>query len=302
MLLGAADSARIGQDQASTNQTEDLSDGTYNIRFPGLNVDLMSYTSLAMVQNNNSALLDPSILSNVSSAVFSRFFQHFVQASIAGETSKTMGFQTVTDPVTIQARLLTATTELDFNPAAVIISLAILGFLLVTAIIIVSLNRQILKLLPRDVDTLGSVLGFVYGSDRLLRAAAESSNIDFNEKHTEGDGEMAKLGWFNGNGRRRWGIEITSSREGGALMAGALSPRPSIHSPRMPGSGENETARAEEPEGEVEAGHISGSRESMSRTVSGVGRRLRGESFDTYEAIADMALRTPPRPAARFPG
>jgi hypothetical protein len=259
VLLGAADSARVGKDQKTTNQTEDLSDDTYNFRSPGINLDFMSYVSLALVQNNNSALLDPTILANVSSTVFSKFFQHFIGASVPSTDGLYMdgswGLQPSAKGTITQATISVPTEELDFNTTAATVSLTILVFLLLTTLIIAGFQRRYLKLLPRDVDTLGSILGFVYASERLLGFAAESNNL-FSEKG-EAAGEMTKMGWFNSGGRRHWGIEIVNHRD--------VSQPPMEEIPR-----------------------------------DSLDQEIRPTSFDTLEAIAERALRTPPRPSSRF--
>jgi len=166
------------------------------------------------------------------------------------------GIYTLHPSLSVQAALSipTENLNLNFNKVSVFISLAILGILLATTSFLAGWRQYYLKLLPRDVDTLGSVLGFVYASERLLNRAAESNNI-FSEKGE--DGEMTKMGWFNAGGRRRWGIEIVDHRDGSPMLMDEI---------------ENDSLDHE----------------------------VRAASFDTYEAIAEVALRTPPRPNSRF--
>ena len=241
VLLGAANSANIASNSTATNESENLSDRTYNFRLPGLNVDCMSYASLALVQNNNSALLDPLILANVSSTVFSTFFKHFAHSSAPSTNgvyiNGSWGFQTygaaappdlgaplqsrfvfnmsnISTPPT--AMVSTLVMKLDFNPAAIVLNLCILAFLFLTTAVILIVHRSYLRLLPRDVDTLGSVLGFVYSSERLLRSAEDDGSNTFNEKRQPEAKStvMAHMGWFNSGGRRRWGIELVDDRDG----------------------------------------------------------------------------------------
>ena len=211
----------------------------------------MSYSALALTRNNNSALLDPKILASVSSAVFSTFFKHFVQAPVSSNNAFYMkgawGLQPQNEALpldlgpiiaprsqmylqssyqpskttrTTEGVVFTVVEQLSFNLTAVIMSLSILGFLLVTTLVVVWSHTKYLSKLPRDVDTLGNVLGFVYGSERLLRIASEEE-VSLDEKQqTEG---MVKMGWFNASGKRRWGIEIMDQRDDALhVMSGAV--------------------------------------------------------------------------------
>ncbi|KAH8599119.1 hypothetical protein B0O99DRAFT_613050 [Bisporella sp. PMI_857] len=243
MLLSAANSARLGNLASEQYATENLSDRTFNFRLPGLNVDLMSYTSLALVKNNSSALLDPNILGNISSTVFSMFFKHFVHAPVSPniglyangswglqprgatlpqdlgatiDSLSTVYLQNIPQPSKtapfVEGVVVERVEQLEFNPAAVVLSLCILGFLFMATVVILAAHKKHLDHLPRDVDTLGSILGFVYSSDRLLRIATiDVDGGSVNEK-IEFLGPT-KMGWFNGSGKRRWGIEIVDERE-----------------------------------------------------------------------------------------
>ncbi|KAH7399809.1 hypothetical protein BKA64DRAFT_722635 [Cadophora sp. MPI-SDFR-AT-0126] len=232
-LLGASNSALTGYDpMTSSIRQENLDDRTYNFRLPGLNVDFMSYVSLSLAQNNPSLLLDPMKLGNISSTVFSMFFKHFVHSDVRSNGGMYMNGTWVLQPrgavppsdlgptrdsmskVYLQDTLLpsglepitnaivtTRIEQLDLSPAAVILCLSILCFLLLTTVVVLGWHRQYLRLLPRDVDTLGSVLGFVYASDRLLKSSGHSA------KRAQ-RGEMVSMGWFESGGKRRWGVEI----------------------------------------------------------------------------------------------
>lgn len=54
-------------------------------------------------------------------------------------------------------------------PIFVALCLIVLGFLFATTVTIYVFHRQQFKALPRDVDSLASVIGFVYDSPRLLQ-------------------------------------------------------------------------------------------------------------------------------------
>jgi hypothetical protein len=195
----------------------------------------MSYTSLALSGNNKSALLDPATLGNVSSTVFSLFFKNFVQAKASANDALfidgTWGLQPLGATVpsdlgpiansnpalklqnslqpsntnsTIDGVLSTKVENLDINHTVSIICLCILSILIVTIVVIMVCRRRYLQDLPRDMDTVGSVLGLVYGSERLLKIAGE--NVGETEQHAQRT--MLKLGWFEVGHKRRWGVEV----------------------------------------------------------------------------------------------
>lgn len=215
---------------------EDLDDRTFNFRLPGLNVDFPSYTALSLVGNIEDALLDYDTLANISSTVFSIFFKHFVLADTSNKADGAMymngswGLQPLNSVVPsdlgpilgtsdyLQDSILPSTTnasvpgivtvqieKLDLNPIAVILSLAILGLLLMSTVVLLCWHRQYLPLLPRDVDTLGSVLGFVYGSEKLLALVREENSLAEKSDETE---KLVQLGPFQSRGENKWGIDV----------------------------------------------------------------------------------------------
>lgn len=210
----------------------------------------MSYTALSLVNNDDDALHNSDTLANVSSAVFSIFFKHFVQAGSndhregmymngswglqphgavipsdlgpilssstylqKSSTYLQKSFLPSNTSATVNGVITTQIEQLDLNPAAVILSLFILCFLLLTTMIVLGWHRQHLRLLPRDVDTIGSVLGFVYASERLLALARHQDETEMTGKES-GNGEMVKMGWFESGGKRRWGVEIIDELRG----------------------------------------------------------------------------------------
>lgn len=227
------------------DQAENLDDRTFNFRLPGLNVDFPSYTALNLVNGDKSALLDANRLGNVSSEVFSMFFKHFVHGEVKGNNglfiNGTWGLQPfhaaipddlgptmVYNPQTTNASYLqnsfnvsttspettaivtTRIEQLDLSPVAVILCLCILALLILTAVVIFASLRigGGLNVLPRDVETLGSVIGFVYASERLLALSSDKAALP-----KGGSGELAKMGWFESGGRRRWGVEIVDETQ-----------------------------------------------------------------------------------------
>jgi hypothetical protein len=195
----------------------------------------MSYTSLALSGNNKSALLDPNTLGNISSTVFSLFFKNFARANVTANDALfmdgTWGLQPLgavvppdlgtiqgsNTPIrrqessqpsstssTTEAMLSRRVENLDINSTVAIICLCILSFIIATTVVIMNYRMRYLKDLPRDVDTVGSVLGFVYGSERLLKLATET--VVYKDKSAQM--KMVKMGWFEVGQKRRWGIEV----------------------------------------------------------------------------------------------
>lgn len=296
--------------------TENLADHTYNFRLPGLNADFMSYTALALAHNNVSALLDPNLLGNVSSAVFSLFFKNFAQDTPSPNRALymngTFALQprgeliphdlgaTLTSPsILLQSKQqsphlapsVTATVStlveiIAFNKAPTILSLCILSILFTIATILLALHKQFFSTLPRDVNTLGSVLGFVYGSERLLQS---TTNTIYKHKHKNSDEQIytmrsekavtqsvdlapkVKMGWFNSLGKRRWGIEI-------------VDPRRTEHEIATTGGSHHESEASFDFQlpihGERERGHSSGSmNESLRQRSFSTGVRDRSASI-----------------------
>jgi len=63
------------------------------------------------------------------------------------------------------------------------------------------------------VDALGSVLGFVYGSEKLLALVKRQDDVGSSR---EGGAELAKMGWFETAGQMRWGVEIVGQGKDGS--------------------------------------------------------------------------------------
>ena len=233
----------MGDDEGGSYLTypvENLYDRTFNFRQTGLNADFMSYSALALQDNDIEALLDAQILYETSNHVFGTFFQHFVGDNVSME-SGSYGFQKIDAAVpwdlgpaygldggevladhqdlndthhlsgTIDAVLHIRIEQLHMSPTAVYLCLSILAFLAATTIWVYTKHRQYFKALPRDVDNLASVLAFVYASPKLLRWVEEHKH----EKHwglrNNSAEPMVRMGWFDGG---HWGIELLDEGEG----------------------------------------------------------------------------------------
>ena len=274
-LLTAASTADIGSNGPTglhSGSIENLYDRTFNFRMTGLNADFMSYSSLALQSNNIDALLDPSILFSTSNRVFSTFFQHFVADNVTAE-SGSYGFQPIAAVVpwdlgpiladtilqngsdvllpqsyqdhndtrhlssTINATLHLRIEQLHMSPTAVTLCLSILAFLAATTIWVYTRHRRYFKALPRDVDSLASVLGFVYASPKLLQWVAEHRH-ERDWGLTKGRGEvMAQMGWFDG---ARWGIELLDEGDGMGADARTMREKAKNHSGSSASSAETE--------------------------------------------------------------
>lgn len=219
----------------TTTKAENTTDRTFRFRLPHLSVDFMSYTSLALSGNNKSALLDPTTLGNVSSTVFSIFFKNFVKANVSAnnalfingswglqplgatvpsdlgpvmDSNPTIKLQNSLQPSTTNSTsegiLRDGVENLDMNHVVAIICFCILSVFIVTTVLIMLYRKHYLKDLPRDMDTVGSVLALVYKSERLLELARDSVP----KTKQPAQREMFKMGWFEVGQKRRWGVEV----------------------------------------------------------------------------------------------
>lgn len=226
---------------------QSLDERAFNIRSPGLNADLMSYSMLALVNNSKEALFDFPTYAKHANTVVGTFFKHFASLNVTSERGgnafQPIGhtfpwdFGPVSSNATVQAefdnaRKFASTTSksgdatlhllveaLVMSPTAIWLCIALLAFLALSTIVLYSFDRSRFKSLPRDVDTLGSVLAYVYGSERLLEWARENVDLTPRDQGWKGwiprghrqDHELkAKMGPFLGrDDEQRWGIEIT---------------------------------------------------------------------------------------------
>ena len=228
-----------------SGEAENLEDRAFNFRYPGLNVDFMSYCMLQLVDNDKDALLNSETLIEVANKAFGVFFKHFASENVTsmlgghiyqpiGEklpwslgsamkreilppyqrgASSTQDNSIPTERFT-NATLSVPVEQLVMSPIAVFLCISILVFLFFTIIIIYTANRTQLKALPRDVDTLASTLAFVHGSEKLLDWARDLPEtqpwyrLSMHPAALE-TRLMARLGQFvDSKGKERWGIEL----------------------------------------------------------------------------------------------
>ncbi|KAF9630100.1 hypothetical protein BFW01_g281 [Lasiodiplodia theobromae] len=213
---------------------EDLQDNTFTFRDPsqGLNMDFMTYSMYAMAGKDPTALLDASLLQNLTQTTFSIFFRHYVSNNLSMTTGGS-AYQPInaslpegvvppwnfttknfTDPTplpvsntgrTAMAEVHTRIELLEINAAAVWLSVVILVWLIATTIVVAVMQRGYLKNLDRDIECVGDVLVLVAGSERLLSLARKRQLGELEDLEQI----RTKLGWFeDGSGQQRWGIEV----------------------------------------------------------------------------------------------
>jgi len=153
----------------------------------------MSYAMYNLVNQSATALLDPIILESTAQKVFATFFKNFaLKTSVdipAGyafqyyhEPNLDLNYsQAVTYPFNnerrnkkrdsgdnvVPASIAFPADQLVMSKLAVYLSLSILMFLIITTVFVHTTRFNLYKQLPRDVNTVGSIIGFVYDSDRL---------------------------------------------------------------------------------------------------------------------------------------
>ncbi|KAF2964497.1 hypothetical protein GQX73_g9057 [Xylaria multiplex] len=244
-ILGAADLENlIGATTIASSPDSDtwghvleerLQEQTFNIRNPGLNVDYMTYAMLSLVNNNHSALLEAGILRETAQQTFSVFFQHFVNNEIS-MTSGGYVYQSRDERLPADLGELvplkrshpdnTPTTGgsngnstngitnvsiswpmevLSMSKPAAWVCISILGYLIITCVLLAVASKRYNRLLLRQVNSISDIAFLVAGSHRLLRLARERSLESL--KHD--DAVKVKLGWFvTDQGCLRWGMEV----------------------------------------------------------------------------------------------
>jgi len=183
---------------------EDLSDRSFNFRVAGLNVDFMTYSMLALVNNSKADLLDTDTFVKIANQTFGIFFKHFVSDHVTSDSgggayqplgeklpwslgpmvvyndttdeyliTGDQGFlgienRTVSSSSSVNVTIHIPVEQLVMSSVAVYLCLSLLGFLLVVTAVMYIVNHGRMKELPRNVNTLASTLAFVHGSEKLL--------------------------------------------------------------------------------------------------------------------------------------
>ncbi|THY01364.1 hypothetical protein D6D03_05878 [Aureobasidium pullulans] len=197
----------------------------FRFQDPGLNVDLISYSMLHLANDSREALLDPETLAEHASTTFGIFFKHFANWNITWDADWTGYVYEKDVPSKIDVTISVPTDQLLMSPVAAIMSMSILVFLIFVTIIMFTTNRHEYKAIPRDVNTLASILGWVYASDRLL-AWAESAPPSkpwyqalFSKTLPLAAQQRVRMGPFiDSAGNERWGIEMVDTEAVDALQ------------------------------------------------------------------------------------
>lgn len=242
-LLTSADTLHIGGAAHSLGYTiEDLDDNTYNIRdqMNGLNMDFMTYSMYTMAGKDPTALLDPETFTRLAEKTYTTFFQHFVSNNISLETGgwayqkinaslpsdigpvidwsayyvsdRTVSNYQDVSPIshtnrTVSAQISQRVELLQMNAVAVWLSIGIMGWLILTTIVVAILHNRYFRSLVRNVECLGDVLVLISGSANFLQVVREIESGKLLADDYEG--LRTRLGWFvDEDGGLRWGIEM----------------------------------------------------------------------------------------------
>jgi hypothetical protein len=229
--MSSANIRDIGRTQADSGgepiSAQQDKDHTFNIRQRGLNVDFMTYSVLSLSKNDMYSLLKADVLAQKASEVFATYFKHFSAFQpVTGRVSPT--FQPIGDSLppdlgsfnislyndsisstsSNSANLHIPVQALVMSTIAVALCLSILGFLCIVTIGTYITCRKSFSALPRDIDSIASVLAYISQSERLISHVQGWQwkgwrNIDTNET------QLVSLGSFSTTeGEHAWGIEI----------------------------------------------------------------------------------------------
>jgi hypothetical protein len=222
---------------------DSIEDQVFNMRdnTTGLHLDFMFYAAYAQVGFDPTVLLDPEILAKTSQKVFSTFFQHFVSNNMSIELSgyvyQPIGMNLSVNPPTADmpiqytpngsvapkfedivrhtnetttATISTRVKVLRINPVAFWIAASIMIWLIITIIILASVQRKYYGGMMRNVECIADMLVLIPGSERLLAVIREKS-VDAILKE---DKILTRLGWFrDADGTMRWRLELVEEEQ-----------------------------------------------------------------------------------------
>lgn len=234
-LLSAADLTDLAGSVTTDDMTnENLRDSTFNFRMPGMNLDYMSYCMLAQVNQDKQALLDLETLNHHANGTFATFFQHYVSSNLSAtaggwayqrigailpqDLGPTQNGQPEGNPSpisytsrTVEAEVATEIKILKMSPLASWLSMSILVWLIITAILVLLVEKQYLARLHRGVNTIAYVAILIARSHAFL---AHMENYGTDSKSANAD-LKTKLGWFRDReGQERWDIELVANESG----------------------------------------------------------------------------------------
>ncbi|KAI1425350.1 hypothetical protein F5Y12DRAFT_714398 [Xylaria sp. FL1777] len=231
-LLGAADLDEIQGTNLNYlfTKSESIEDQTFNIRQSGLNVDLMTYSMLSLVNYDHEALLDLETLERTAQQTFTALFQHFASNNVSfttggyvfqppgeklpndldGPVTKSSRADVMSVNGTVTMHISRSVELLKISKLAAWICLSILAYLIIVGITLTIASRRYTTLLLRRVNSIADVAVLMAGSQRLLKLAREKAVNNFRLDPST----RVRLGWFNDeNGTMRWGIEVVGEEQ-----------------------------------------------------------------------------------------
>ncbi|KAI0437070.1 hypothetical protein F4803DRAFT_540245 [Xylaria telfairii] len=239
-LIGATEIASVpGSDSFAISKAERLDEQTFNFRETGLNVDYMTWAMLSLVNNSHGALLDTETLKKSAQRTFSTFFQHFVNNRVnittggylyqspeeklpadigepyVGNFPNTTTATGSNDSHKSTSRIVDVSIArpmevLSMSGTAAWICISILGYLMVTCVLLAVATRNYNRLLVRQVNSIADIAFLIAGSRKLLKLARERSLKSLKQD----SGIEAKLDWFaTDQGDLRWGVEVVGESD-----------------------------------------------------------------------------------------
>ncbi|KAI4719200.1 hypothetical protein E4T48_04508 [Aureobasidium sp. EXF-10727] len=187
---------------------ESLEDDLFSFRTRGLNADFMSYLGAWELSNVKGDYYENPVF-NVSQEMI--WDPAANQGALAFQNNTTLVSRTATAVLHIPVE------QLVMSKTAVYLCISLLAFLISVVAVIYTFNRDRVKALPRDVDTLASTLAYVHNSERLLHWVQQESPVALpwyraffsGNPNPDGGNLMARLGPFvSPDGQQRWGIEL----------------------------------------------------------------------------------------------
>ncbi|KAI0096452.1 hypothetical protein GGR51DRAFT_567199 [Nemania sp. FL0031] len=226
-LLGAADLDEVQGTNLHYLYTasENIDDQTFNIRQSSLNVDLMTYSMLSLVNYDHEALLDLETLKRTAQQTFTALFQNFASNNVSfatgGYVFQSPGEKLPDDldgPVNKSLRAYVARTSetatvqvsrsvelLKISKLAAWICLSILAYLILVGVTLTIASRKYPTILLRRINSIADVAVLMAGSHRLLKLARDKAVRGFKLDPST----KVRLGWFNDEkSTLRWGIEV----------------------------------------------------------------------------------------------
>lgn len=224
-------------------------------------MDFMTYAMYSMAHKDPKALLNPDTFVKLAQKTFTTFFQHFVGSNISMYTggwayqtinaslpadlapavesingymtgTKATAYQDTIQPISHTNRTATAQVTqgvelLRMNAVAVWLSVGIMAWLILTTIVVATLQKRYFGQLLRNVECLGDVLALIAGSANVLQVVREIQAGQLAPEEYEH--LQTRLGWFvDEDGALRWGVEMEEAfRDGPGVqwVAAPCSPK-----------------------------------------------------------------------------